>query len=280
MNAAEECLKCLQNQDWNNLSNILSDNKNARDLAESPTFSIFESFLIDELKRYEYDSDGDLLIVAARIFQIHQHKDSAFILSQRALLEVAKYLFDKNPQESYAKVLADDPKAQIFLEDHKKDVQSKIDTNRLSANLNIKVGEHGKLVFDKEIFNSPQEKELFLAARKILPKFILLPNIALSTIIDSKVLELLDYATSTFFLKSTLDLCVVNPNSYHPALFIELDSSWHDKPGNKKNDKKKDEIFKVAGLTLRRLRKKENKDMTEIFELFIKKITQANKILT
>jgi len=33
-------------------------------------------------------------------------------------------------------------------------------------------------------------------------------------------------------------------------------------------------------LTLRRLRKKENKDMTEIFELFIKKITQANKILT
>ncbi len=271
MNIAEECLKCLQNQDWNKLSKILSDNKNTLNLAESPTFSIFENILIDEIKRYENDSDEDLLIVAARIFQIHRHKDSPFLLSQNALLKVAKYLFDKNPQVIYAEVLADDPEALKFLTDHKKEVQSQIDTNRISANLNIKVGEHGKLVFDKEIFNSPQEKELFLAARKILPNSIVLPNIALSTIIDSKVCEFLDQITTTFFLKSTLDLCVVNSHSYFPELFIELDSSWHDKPRNKENDKKKDKIFKAAGLMLHRLRKKENKDMTEIFELFIKK---------
>ncbi len=276
MNTAEECLKCLQNQDWNRLSKVLSDNKNAKNLAESPTFSIFENILIDELKRYENDSDEDLLIVAARVFQIHQHKDSSFILSQNALLKVAKYLFDKNPQEIYAEVLTNDPEALKFLENHKKEIQSNIDTNRISANLNIKVGKHGKLVFDKEIFNSPQEKELFLAARKVLPSLILLPNIALSTIIDSKVCEFLVHTTTTFFFKSTLDLCVVDPDSFFPKLFIELDSSWHDRPRNMENDKKKDEIFKSAGLKLHRLRKKENKDMTEIFELFIKKITQAN----
>ena len=133
------------------------------------------------------------------------------------------------------------------------------------------MGEHGNLRFDKDIFNnSPQEKELYLAAKNILADYILLPNTALSTIIDSKVCAFLDKTTATFFYKSTLDLCVVHPTTFRPELFIELDSSWHDKPKNSDNDKMKNEIFKRAGLKLHRLRKKENKEMPEIFELFIK----------
>ncbi|MFM7023632.1 MAG: hypothetical protein ACKOXB_11715 [Flavobacteriales bacterium] len=51
---------------------------------------------------------------------------------------------------------------------------------------------------------------------------------------------------------------------------MELDSSWHDKPKSVENDKMKDEIFQKAGLKLHRLRKKESKEMLDIFELFIK----------
>ncbi|MFW6351313.1 MAG: DUF2726 domain-containing protein, partial [Bacteroidota bacterium] len=152
-----------------------------------------------------------------------------------------------------------------------KETQSTIDKNRISANLNIKIGKNGLLKFDKEIFNdSPQEKELFLAAKKILPNSILLPNTALSTIISPKVCEFLNKNTIDFFYKSTLDLCVINSKSYMPEIFIELDSSWHDKPKQIEKDKMKDEIFKTAGLVLERLKKIENKDMTEIFELYIK----------
>lgn len=271
MNPAEECLKCLQNKDWIRLSIILSDNKNAGELAESPTFSIFENILIDELKRHENDSSEDLHQVATRIFQIHENKESLFNLSQNVLLKIAKYLFDKRPNEKYAKVLKQDLEALQFLKIHKQEIQDRIDNDRISGNLNIKVGIHGKPLFEKEIFNSPQEKELFLAAKKILSSSILLPNTALSTIIDSKVCELLAPSITTFFYKSTLDLCVVNSQTFKPELFIELDSSWHDKPRNIENDKKKDEIFKAAGLKLNRLRKKENVEMIEIFELFIKR---------
>jgi hypothetical protein len=127
------------------------------------------------------------------------------------------------------------------------------------------------LVFAKEIFNSPQEKELFLAAKKVLPNSILLPNIALSTIINVRVCDYLEFKTASYFYKATLDMCIVNPNTFYPELFIELDSSWHEMPKNIENDKMKDEIFKVAGLQLHRLTKKTNKNMTEIFELIINK---------
>ncbi len=222
MNPAEECLNCLQQQNWTRLSSILSDNSIAGVLAESPTFSIFENIFIDELKKFEKDSNQDFLIVAVRIFQIHQNKNSAFNLSHNALLKIAKYLFDKNPQENYAKIFHDDSEAQQFLENYNHEIQSKIETTRISANLNIKVGEHAEIVFQKEIFNSPQEIELFIAAKKVLPISILLPNIALSTIIDSKVCEFLDKSTTTFFFKSTIDLCIVNPYTFTPDFSLNL----------------------------------------------------------
>jgi very-short-patch-repair endonuclease len=55
-----------------------------------------------------------------------------------------------------------------------------------------------------------------------------------------------------------------------PIFFIELDSSWHDEPKQVEKDRMKDEIFEKAGMALHRLRKKENKNMEEIFELYIK----------
>ncbi len=273
MNPAEDCLKYLQSRNWIELTKILSNNKNARELAESPAFSIFESVFTGELKRHENETNEDLIVIASRIFQIHRHDNSAFTLSDNALKSIARYLFDKNPVEVYAKILVNDQDAKQFLEKQKISTQKKIDTARVAANLHVKVGEHGNLQFDKDIFNgSPQEKELYLAAKNILADSILLPNTALSTIIDSKVCSFLDTATTNFFYKSTLDLCIVNPTTFKPELFIELDSSWHDKPKNSENDRMKNEIFQRAGLKLHRLRKKENKEMIEIFELFIKEI--------
>lgn len=271
MNPAEDCLRYLKNKNWTELSNVLSDNKRADQLAESPTFSVFETVFIDELRRHEDETSEDLLIVASRIFQIHRHDNSRFILSEKAIRKLARYLFDKQPNEIYATILVGDKDADTFIEKIKIERQKRIDTDRISANLNIKVGEHGKLQYDKDIFNSPQEKELYLAAKNVLPDLILLPNTALSTVIDSKVCELLDSTTSSFFYKSTLDLCIVNQKTFVPELFIELDSSWHDKPRNLKNDEMKDEIFHKAGLRLHRLRKNEHKEMIEIFELFIRK---------
>lgn len=266
----EKCLIFLQNKKWLKLNELLSDENNCKELANDPIFSIFETNLINEVRRYENDGDGNLLTVLARIFQLSQNL-KILKLSESCTTELAEYLFEKHPSEHYAKVLTENIEAQNFLKQKSIERTEKIEKTILASNLNVKIGESGKLDFSKSIFNSPQEKELYFASKRILKNEIILPNIALSTIINSKIMELLEPRIKSFFLNSTLDLCIVDSQTLKPIFFIELDSSWHDKPKQIENDRMKNEIFEKAGMELHRLRKKENKSMVEIFELYIKK---------
>lgn len=277
MNITEKCLTYLQTKEWLELNKLLSNEKNCKELATDPIFSVFEANLIDEVKRYENDGDKNLSTVLARIFQLNQNQ-KILKLSQNCLVELAEYLFLKHPSEKYAKILIKNEKAQKFLKNKDLERKKGIEKTILASNLNVIVGNSGQLDFSKSIFNSPQEEELYLASKRILNNEIILPNIALSSIIDSKIVELLENKTKTFFFQSTLDLCIVDIETFKPKFFIELDSSWHDKPKQIENDKMKNEIFEKAGMELHRLRKKENKSMDEIFELYIKKITHTNNI--
>lgn len=274
MNIAENCLKFLQEKKWLELNKVLSDERNCSELASDQIFSIFEKNLVAEIKRYENEDSENLSTVLVRIFQLNQDL-KILQLSKECINQVSEYLFQKHPSEKYAKVLTENKDAKEFLNNKAVERIKEIEKTILGANLNIKIGFTGKLDFSKSIFNSPQEEELFFAAKSILSQEILLPNISLSTIINSKITELLENRTKTFFYKSTLDLCIVDKKTFKPTFFLELDSSWHDKPKHIENDKMKDEIFEKAGLTLHRLRKKVNKPMKEIFELYLKKITQA-----
>jgi len=153
MNIAEECLSCLQKKDWLRLNKIVSDNSNYNDLAYDPIFIIFENHLVDEIKRYEKEGDTKLFAVLARLFQLHQDKNSTLKFSENGFIRISEYLFEKHPTVSYAQVLKNNLHAQRFLQEHNKDIASQIETTKISANLNVKIGETRKLVFQKEIFN-------------------------------------------------------------------------------------------------------------------------------
>lgn len=273
----ENCLIFLQTKEWLKLNELLSDENNCKKLASDPIFSVFEMNLINEVRRYENDGDENLSTVLARIFQLSQNLN-ILKLSNSCVLELAEYLFEKYPSEQYAKVLTENIDAQNFLKRKSIERAEKIDKTILASKLNVKIGESGELDFSKSIFNSPQEEELYLASKRVLKNEIILPNIALSTIINSKIMELLEQRSKSFFLNSTLDLCIVDSQTFKPKFFIELDSSWHDKPKQIENDRMKNEIFEKAGMVLHRLRKKENKSMDEIFELYIKKNMCINKV--
>ena len=252
------------------MNKLLSSERNCSELTSDPIFSIFEENLVLEIERFENENAEDLSTVLARIFQLNQDL-KILNLSQTCVIQIVEYLFRKHPSMKYAKILTENENAKEFLERESNERECEIEKTILAANLNIKIGNTGKLDFSKSIFNSPQEEELFFSAKSFLKQEILLPNISLSSIINSKITELLNRQTKTFFYQSTLDLCIVNSKTLKPIFFIELDSSWHDKPNQVSKDKMKDEIFQQAGLELHRLRKKENKPMKEVFELFIKK---------
>lgn len=272
MNIADKCLHFLSEKKWMELNQILSNESNCFELSSHPTFAIFESVLISEVERYELEGEDELLFsVVARIFQISEKENAPLTPSKECVERLASYLFLRNKTKEYAIHLPDNPEAIKFLNDLNTLQNQHIENSTLSANLNIKVGEAGQLNFSKSIFNdSPQERELFLIAQKLLSESLLLPNAALSTIINPKITKLLTPKAANYFYKSTLDLCVVDAKTFIPKFFVELDSSWHDEAGQIEKDEMKDEIFKIAGFPLHRLRKRVNKSMEEEFELFIK----------
>jgi very-short-patch-repair endonuclease len=270
MNITESCLIYLQTKEWLKLNKLLSSENNCKELATDPIFLVFEMNLINEIKRYENNGDENLSTVLARIFQLNQNL-KILKLSEDCILELTEYLFQKHPSEQYAKILTTNSHAQEFLKNKDFERTEKIEKTILASNLDVKIGSSGELDFSKSIFNSPQEKELYLASKRILQNELILPNIALSSIINSKVIELLETKTKSFFFQGSLDLCIIDSQTFKPKLFIELDSSWHDNPKQIDNDRMKNEIFEKAGMELHRLRKKENKSMDEIFEIYIKK---------
>jgi hypothetical protein len=259
----------LHTKEWLKLNELLSSTTNCKELATDPIFSVFENNLLSEIKRYENDGDEDLSLVLARIFQLSQSLN-ILKLSDACLRGLAEYLFQKHPSEHYAKYLIENEQAQSFLKRQKVERTEKIEKTILASNLNIKVGDAGELDFSKSIFNSPQEKELYFAAKKILPNEIILPNVALSSIINSKIVDTMDQQFRSHFFSSTLDLCVISSETFLPKMLIELDSSWHDSQNQIHKDEIKNQIFSKAGLKLHRLRKIQNKSMEEIFELYIK----------
>ena len=105
----------------------------------------------------------------------------------------------------------------------------------------------------KGLFNSPQEKNMYLAIRACFPKLFPFPNMSLKQIFDNDLMKSkLSNDKFNFFKQSTMDFVVFEEDM--PKHYFELDSSFHDSDDAKRRDKWKDEICKLGGINLIRIR--------------------------
>ena len=269
MSIANKCLIALNEQNWSKMNLILSEELKAGKISDDPTFQVFESYLVTEIKKLDKQDDFDLpQLVLVRLLTLFEQKK--IDLSQNCLTEIAEYLFSKNPSKKYADLLPNNNAARKFIQEKGLEIEENISQTIIADNLNVKIGTKGKLEYSKRIVNSQQEEELFNTASRLFPDKLVYPNLALSVIISDEILETLTKDEKTIFFTSSIDLCIIDRISLMPLQYFELDSSWHDSSRQIKKDATKDEIFKKAGLKLIRVRKKENKTMSEAFELFLK----------
>ncbi len=259
MSKANECLICLQNQNWLGLNEILSSPISCKELSDDPAFNIFEINLVSEIKKIKNEVEDDFhTIVLERIIQLSK-QTKQLNLSENCIEDIAEYLFERNPNENIAKLLPMNEIAINFLLAKRNEMDKVVNNTIISASLDIKIGKAGELVYSKKITNSPQEEELFRIANELLASKFVYPNVSLSIIIDDKIISELTKEQEHMYYTSSIDLCIVDPNTLMPEYYFELDSAWHDKPKQIEKDKMKDEIFQKAGLALIRVRKKENK---------------------
>lgn len=119
---------------------------------------------------------------------------------------------------------------------------------------------NNKEVAIKSIFNSPQEKELYLACRQVFPSHLVIPNCSITSIFNHNVVKTKFSKYFDFYLKSSIDIVVVDEATFIPILFFELDSKTYHDENAANRDFVKNKLFKELGSDLIRLTKKTGKE--------------------
>ena len=194
--------------------------------------------------------------IFSQLFILHTQK--YFIFSDEQFESIVIHLAtnSKKPDEAFfyasklpdnnvcSKIIADYLESQPKTVEHEQ--ASKIQVHELvSTNENL----------TKSIFNSKQERPFYFALRNCFPTHFIYPNMALSTIVSSKVVDnILSSSEKRFFHNTTIDFVVVDQfNDFKPVFAVELDSEWHRLHNQGDKDIIKNKIFKAVGLTLYRI---------------------------
>lgn len=109
--------------------------------------------------------------------------------------------------------------------------------------------------FYRPIFYHESEINLYRVLIELFPQHFIFPNMSLKTIFDiDKLRELLDQEVLSYLFKAHVDFVIVNTATYFPVLAFEKDSEYNDKEPSKTNNEYKNQIFRIGGIPMIRLR--------------------------
>ena len=107
----------------------------------------------------------------------------------------------------------------------------------------------------KPIFNSRLEYTIYNILIGLFPNHLVFPNMSLQTIFQyERMKEILDSDKFQYYLMSQVDFCITSTAHYCPIIAFEVDSPYHDLSDQQQRDEKKNEIFRLGGVPLLRLR--------------------------
>lgn len=258
-------LKLIMEKNWSVLLEFLKDNEKFEKLSNDSIFiNLFNQYFIDEILN---DPDGKILELTA-IYNFHKSSNYNFNLTEGNFKKLIIILVNSSAENiKYAKEFPDDEICKKIIEEYNLDINEKVKENELqqkfSVNQIIKKSDESFVI---SIFKSPQEKEFYFAAERIFNDCILLPNIALSSVINNNVIDKLEKNKKWHFLSTTIDLVIIDKVNFKPIHFFELDSSFHDTEEQKLKDKIKNDLITEAGHEIIRIRKKTGEESIEDFE--------------
>ena len=274
----EKVLGLISSKNWDELMPILRDNKTFQALSEDPIFTnVFNTHFVDELINQDTSGDKENIAELGTILTFHKSESYNFRLSTRNHEKLIVLLVEKTQSYDFAKELPHHEICIPIIQEHDKKLADGIAATKVSHEIqsNFSVQEIEKKKTESyaiSVFKSPQEQEFYEAARQVFSTSILLPNTALSTVINNGVLEQFNGRERGFFLSTTVDLVVIDSTDYKSTHFFELDSSYHDSPEQKARDELKNRLISEAGFELYRIRKKSGQADMENYITFLKEI--------
>lgn len=271
----EEIYRLLQVENWKGLIDVFHKRK---DLIKS-------DLLLNQ------SLETTLNVITQKATELYDNSEFVDSLESILLLKAGKFISLKDEQEkaiklaiingkrdnvpycyNYAKSYPDNEICKKVIAEYEKNLPKEFNhsqNQKITATENKEIEHEND--FRKSLFNSLQEKEFYLALKRVFDSYQVYPNVGLSDILDyDSVKDKLTSKEREFFLKSSVDFVVLEPfRNYFPIYFFEIDSMWHDSIPQKKRDKMKDKIFSISGQRLIRIRKVDNSIDEEEFEKLI-----------
>lgn len=262
----EPALQFLATKNYDSLFNLLKDNIVFNDLITDDIFKQIFSANFDDL----FKSENSPEIYIAILHNFHRSKDYIFSLSKTEEQKVLKFLIDRTKKYDYAKLLPNYEVSINIINKHESEIKRKAEEDykkiQKQNTLNVVNLFSNNTSIIKSIFNSPQEKEFYLACKRIFFNEIILPNVSLTTIFNSEIVKEKYPDHFLYFLMASVDFIIVDPETFIPFLFFELDSkTFHSSNSSIENDKTKNFLFKEFGKTLTRIMKNQEDNDFESF---------------
>jgi hypothetical protein len=267
----EQVFQWLGHKDFDNIIKFLKTGQNTvkEDAILQQAVQYFFNEVLEIIDKPTTEKANFLLV---QLFILHTQKFYTFSNEQFESIVVYLAQNSENPEESifYASKLPNNLICAEIITNHKKSIPKEVVHNQQAT---IQVHE---VITDgdnltKSIFNSKQEKLFFFALRNCFPNHYIYPNINLSTIINSAIIEAhVSAAEKRFFYNTTIDFVVIDQfNDFKPILAVELDSEWHRSNYQADKDKIKNKLLKIAGLPLYRIEHMNRHKTVEEFEQVI-----------
>lgn len=271
----------LQHREFDKIIDVLRDNRTFNALLEDQIFkSVFFEYFTAEL----FDQENLPLSYPAFLLTCHDSVRYAFKLSDKDEEKVLSHLFENTKEVNYAKRLPHRQDAVDIVNQHLSEIKEKSEIGLKNAQKqqDLKVVEeyaNNTHSIIKSIFNSPQEKEFYLACKYVFSSFLILPNTSLTSIFNQDVVKKRYPQILEFYLKSSVDMVIVDEETFIPTLFFELDSkSFHNKDSETR-DSIKDKLFTELGHDLIRITKRTGKEGINEYISLLEQIKKEKNIL-
>lgn len=251
----EQVFQWLHKKDFKSLISFLKTGQ--KNVDEDPILQTAVGHFFTELiSSAGNNQNGDTIGVFNQLYMLNNGKFFTFQDNQFELIVTQLCEQTKNMEEAffYASKFSNNPICSKIIveynENKPKELQhsqsKKIQVNEVKVNTQD---------LTTSIFNSNQERLLFFALINCYPYYFNYPNVALSTIINSYLIDqVIEQSEKRFFFNSTVDFVIINQfNDFKPLFAIELDSEFHKLNNQKERDEMKIKIFKAAGLSLFRI---------------------------
>jgi len=264
----ENILQLVSKQAWRQLIDEFRDNNNYKAICSDDFLkSIIDKYFIDELlTNSTLNNDPEYKYYLETFCQLHDGSSYDFLLKEcdykKLIVKIVEVEQILNYAYNYAIKFPEEPICKKVIEEYREKLPKYVSHSQereiiVTENRNIRD-------FDARIglFKSQQEYHFYRATIEVFPNFLVIPNVALSAVIDyNQIKDNLTKEEGSYFFKALIDCAVVDTeNNFRAIKFIELDSIYHDTEEQKQKDKMKDNILSVAGQKLLRIRRTSNKD--------------------